>query len=607
MDINANKRESVFVAFMKIFSRLPVKYKRQFWLLLIYMILASLVATVSAGMIALFAAAFTSSDQIMTSAYYLMVRDFVGLDFLYTPKGMMVSLSILMIVFVGLKNVLDCVLFYLLARYGAGIEAHFGVVMFNGFIHMPYEWHLNRNSADLILATQWRSYVGQSFFNVSLKAINDVFVVLFLISAVFLASPLIALVVFTISGLTAFLIYSKIHRLQEIQAEKCVVYGQSINRQVTKGIHGIKDVKVSGQTSFIDDFETDAFDVARIRGMRSFYGRLPIGLLETIGFAILSVSIIVMLFFTGASNLEITAVISLLIVAAWRILPATSRIMSGFIAIRNIIPFVRRTLEYIEEIDSKAVYPVGSKTGAMQPLEFKQVMQVREIHFTYQDRQVQVLHGINFHIQKGQTIGIVGCSGVGKSTLVDIVIGLLKPTQGAIFVDGVEITAQNRYSWFKKLSYVSQSPYICDGSIAENIAFGIAPDRIDREHVLECCRMAYMQDILALLPEGIDTVIGERGMRLSGGQRQRVAIARALYTNPELMIFDEATSSLDSKSENAIQETILSLKGNKTLIVIAHRLKTVENCDALVWLEDGRVKMFDTPQNVLCEYEESLR
>ncbi|MCD4781601.1 MAG: ABC transporter ATP-binding protein/permease [Candidatus Omnitrophica bacterium] len=599
--------QTFFFTLRQLFKRLQPIHKKQFGLLLIFMLFASFIATVSAGIIALFAAAFTAPDQIMNSKYFVMARDVFDVDFLYTPKGLMVLLSVLMVLFVGLKNILDCVLFYFLACYSAAIEAHFGVVLFNGFIHMPYEWHLNRNSADLILALQWRSYVGQSFFNVALKSINDVFVVLFLISAVFLASPFIALVVFMISGVTAFLIYRKIHRLQEMEAEKCLVYSQSINRQVTKGIHGIKDVKVSGQTSFIDDFETDAYDVARIRGMRSFYGRLPIGLLETIGFAILSISIIFMLFFTASSNLEITAVISLLIVAAWRILPATSRIMTGFIAIRNIIPFVKRIMEYIEDIESKAVYPAEPVTGVSDPLDFKRDIQVQDINFIYHDRQVHVLHDISFHIKKGQTVGIVGCSGVGKSTLVDIIIGLLIPNKGRIVVDGNEVTEHNRYTWLKKLSYVSQSPYICDGSIAENIAFGIVPDRIDRDHVLECCRMAYMQDILSMLPQGIDTVIGERGMRLSGGQRQRVAIARALYTNPELMIFDEATSSLDSKSENAIQETIASLKGNKTLLVIAHRLKTVENCDSLIWLEDGRVKMFDTPDNVLCQYEESLR
>lgn len=191
--------------------------------------------------------------------------------------------------------------------------------------------------------------------------------------------------------------------------------------------------------------------------------------------------------------------------------------------------------------------------------------------------------------------------------MVDIIIGLLEPNRGQIIIDGYELDDSKRYTWIKKLSYVPQSPYIFDGSIAENIAFGVEPSKIDRNFVLRCCEMAYMKDILNILPEGIDTIIGERGVRLSGGQRQRVAIARALYTKPELMIFDEATSSLDRKSEKAIQDTINALKGNKTLIIVAHRLKTVEKCDCLIWLEEGKVRMIDRPESVLCEYEESLK
>lgn len=605
-NITNTKRNSFISASREIFSRLPGKRRKQFWLLFVYMLFVSAVATVTVGAIALFVAAFAAPEKVLNSKYVLAAQDILKMDFLRSPKGIMIFLSCLMVFLVGIKNALQSLLIYWVARFGAIIEAHFGVILFKGFLHMPYQWHLNRNSADIILALQWRSYIGHSFINTVLTTLSDASLVLFLVLTLLFVDPYISIVVFMISGLTAYLIYSRIHHLQMREAEKCQEYALSINRQVTKGIHGIKDVKVSGQTSFLTNFQKDAYDFARIQGMRSFFCKLPIGLLETIGFAVLSGAIIFMFFFIKSSTIEITATISLLVVAAWRILPATSRIMGGFIALRDILPYIRVEMDYIRDIESNAVYTPMLDGDSSGDLSFENDIQIKDIHFAYQGRKNYVLEDINFQIKKGQTIGIVGCSGVGKSTLIDIIIGLLTPDRGQIMVDGYKLDIPHHYSWMKKLSYVPQSPYIFDGSIAENIAFGVDVQEIDKDFVLECCRMAYMQDILDILPEGIDTIIGERGVRLSGGQRQRVAIARALYTRPELMIFDEATSSLDRKSERAIQETIGALRGSKTLIIVAHRLKTVEQCDLIIWLEEGKVKLVDRPENVLCEYEESL-
>ena len=226
--------------------------------------------------------------------------------------------------------------------------------------------------------------------------------------------------------------------------------------------------------------------------------------------------------------------------------------------------------------------------------------------FNYKARRANVLNDISFLIKKGQTIGFIGISGAGKSTLVDILIGLLVPSKGKVFIDGSELDDMGRQAWMKTVGYVPQSPYIYDGTLAGNVAFGLRDSEIDRELVLDCCHRASLHDVLAELPDGIDTPIGERGVRLSGGQQQRVVIARALYPRPEVMIFDEATSSLDAKSEKGIQDTIYGLRGKQTLIIIAHRLTTVKDCDLLFWIEDGRIKMADTADKVLNEYEKAI-
>lgn len=600
------KTKKVAYLLREVFLRLPAKLKRQFGLILAYTVFSSIVATVAAVSIALFAAAFSSQENIPGIKYVMAVQESLNIELFNGPRGGMIILSLLMVTLTGIKNVLDSLLYYLTARYGASVETYFGMTLFRGFIHMPYQWHLNRNSADIILALEWRGYIGQSLFNAALKTMNDVFLVFFLLLAVFVANPYLSIIIFLMAGLIGSVIYCKIHHVQDRQAQRSKEYNISIYRQLMKGIQGIKDVKVSGKISFLLDFERDAYQASYIQGMKSFFVKIPTGLLETVGCLLLAVSVVFMLYFTKSSLAEITTLISLLVVAAWRVLPAINRIMSGFLTIRGLLPYIDAEIDYMNDIQANAVYPPEMDSSSTS-ITFQNEIQINDVGFVYQNRDKCVLENIHFHIKKGQTVGIVGRSGEGKSTLVDILIGLLEPTKGQIVIDGNILDGTNKFAWMKKLSYVSQSPYIFDGTVAENIAYGLRTSEIDRDLVWECCRMAYIKDIVEELPQGIDTLIGERGVRLSGGQRQRVAIARALYTRPELMIFDEATSSLDTKSENAIHETIAGLKGTKTLIIVAHRLKTVEGCDMLVWLKDGRVQRMGPPRNVLLEYEESLK
>jgi ATP-binding cassette, subfamily B, bacterial PglK len=604
--VNKRKTRSFINVFSDIYGRFPGNRKKQFWLVFIYIVFVSAIATITTGSIALFAVSFSSPERVLNSKYIVTAHGILQMEFLTSPKGIMIFLSALMVFLVGMKNVLESIQLYLVARFGAAMEAYFGTVLLKGFIHMPYQWHLNRNSADLILAVQWRSYIGHYFINSVLTIMSAISLTLFLVVVLLLVNPYMSIIVLVLSGITAYLIYKKVHHLQEREAWKCKEYDISINRQVTKGIHGIKDVKVSGQTSFITHFEKAAYHYSRIQGMRNVFGKIPKALLETIGFAMLSGTAVFMLFFAKSSSVEVTGFIGLLIVAAWRILPATNTIMTLFLSIRNNLPYIRVEMGHINDIEQHAVYPPSLDNNLFESLAFENEIRLKNIHFAYQNRKESVLTDINLCIKKGQTVGVVGCSGVGKSTLVDITIGLLNPDKGQVVIDGYPLDISNYYAWMKKLSYVPQSPYIFDGSIAENIAFGVEVSEIDMDFVLECSRMAYMQDVLDILPQGIDTLIGERGVRLSGGQRQRVAIARALYTRPELMIFDEATSSLDMKSERAIQSTIGTLRGSKTLIIVAHRLKTVEQCDLVIWLEAGKVRLVDRPEKVLCEYEESL-
>jgi ABC-type multidrug transport system fused ATPase/permease subunit len=280
-----------------------------------------------------------------------------------------------------------------------------------------------------------------------------------------------------------------------------------------------------------------------------------------------------------------------------------NRILGGLTQLRALLPYVYNGFKYMHEIDQQSVDETKPKNPDTQ-LNFQRELKLERVSFKYQNNQSEVLKNISFCVRKGQTVGVIGHSGAGKSTLVDVIIGLLPPTEGNIHIDKTILTSANRHYWTQNIGYVSQTPYIYDGTIAENIAFGINSEKIDRQRVLECCELAAMGDFLKNSPNSIDTRIGERGVKLSGGQRQRVAIARALYNQPDVLIFDEATSSLDTVTEKSIQKTIYSLKGKKTLIIIAHRLSTVEDCDTIVCLEDGFIKYIGEPAEVLSRYEQ---
>ena len=595
---------SLFKIFKTIVKQLPTRRRVQFGVFFAITLVVALLETVALGAIAFFASAVSAPEAVLNSKYIVTIREIFKIDFLNTTAGLIITLSVIVVLLVTIKNSFQALVTYWVSYFSALLEVFWGEKLLNGFLHLPYKWHLTRNTADLVLAVQWRLYLGRNFITPCLQILNDTLIVSFMLIALLIVQPLISLLVIVVLGGTGFLIFTYVrHKLDKV-ATLCTIYDQSINKQVTKAIHGIKDVKISAQESaFLNNFKQEAYPYAKIFGLQQFLSRTPALALEATGFMMLTVSICLMLFWLEASPVVVTGTIALLAVTAWRVLPAITRILASITMIRNALPYIKTELDYLEIIDRHAADYSPGTPEKQEQVSFEKNITFTEVCFGYQNKAVEVIKNANFTIKKGQTVGIIGPSGAGKSTLVDILIGLLPPTGGQVLIDGKNLNTGLRAAWIQKVGYVPQSPYIYDGTLAENVAFGYQDDKIDRNRVLAVCNMAAMQDFMGDLPNGIDTEIGERGVRLSGGQRQRVAVARALYLNPQVMIFDEATSSLDTKSEKAIQDTIYSLKGKQTLIIIAHRLSTVKECDFLIWIEKGSIKMIGSPQAVLAEYE----
>ena len=588
----------------RLFRILPNRMKIMLGILLSGMILKAITETAAMGLIAFFAAALSRPDEIVNSTYVLFVRNRFGLEFLSTVKGFIIAFCIIIVVVVAFKNLFKGYLTFLLGRYSATLEAFLGESLISGFLKMPYHWYISQNSADLVYAIEIRKQVGRSFINCVLRLSSDFLLIFIMIMGLLLMQPLVSLLVLFVLGGSGLLIYTNIRKIIDRIANNCQNYERKINKDCTKAIHGIKDVKIfAKEDAFIHESHKNLSNFSKHYGWYKFFELSPSVILETVGFIMLTGSICLMMFGLNASPVNVTGTIALLAVAAWKCLPAMERILGGSAEIRYSLPFISTILSYLDEIRDNP-HNNGTPTDA---ISFTKELVIDCLYYQFPKREMDVLRAINIRLKTGETIGIIGPSGSGKSTLVDIITGLLEPVKGRILIDGVELNHKNAKGWRKKIGYVSQSPFIYDGTLAENVAFGVAPADIDREKIKECCSMAYMDEFLYDLPKGVDTEIGERGIRLSGGQRQRVAIARALYTSPSVMIFDEATSSLDTKSEAEIKKTIYSLREEKTLIIIAHRLTTVEDCDCIFWIEKGKIKCSGPPEEVIPLYQQSKK
>ncbi|CAN2048413.1 ATP-binding cassette, subfamily C, bacterial [Candidatus Magnetomoraceae bacterium gMMP-1] len=565
------------------------------------MVCLSVLETVVLGAIAFFASAISDPEKVLKYTYIVLLRQWIHFDFLTNTRDFIIFISFLVVFLVVLKNIFQAWVNYWSIRYSAVIEGIFGEKLLRGFLNMPYEWHLLRNSADLILVVaNWRAFIGRRTIYAFLQILTDILLVGFMLIALLVVQPFISLLVIIILGGASFFIFTSLRKILDKIAVKSRRYELNINQHATKAIHGFKDVKISGRQSvFLNYYKRDIYNFAKLQGIQQVATGSSVWILESVGFFMISASICIMLFFLDSSTARVSGTITLLAVTAWRVLPALNRILSKIASIRNGLPYVEQILKYCREIEAN---DIESYEFINNKIIFQNNIHIENVSFAYQNCDTFTLKNIELTFQKGTTVGIIGSSGAGKSTFVDIITGLLSPTEGRVLIDEQVLDNSLRVAWVRNIGYVSQSPYIFDGTIAENVAFGFDNSKIDRDRIQKCCSMAAMDDFIKELPKGIDTSIGERGVRMSGGQQQRVAIARALYQEPSVMIFDEATSSLDTRNEKAIQETIYSFKGKQTLIIIAHRLTTVESCDIIIQLEKGRIKKMGLPSEVLPNY-----
>jgi ATP-binding cassette subfamily C protein len=474
---------------------------------------------------------------------------------------------------------------YVRIRYAYSFSQWIRGQLMRSYAMRPYGYFLHRNSA----ALSQRIQDIHSFTINVLLPLGEILTRLVLISmlaaTVFYVQPFVAVGAVVLLGgfyLLAFLwIRPRTRKIGRVIQKHNVGFWKNTNQF----LHAIKTVFVHGKTRyFIEKAIQHSAETTKYQSLIPIYGNGPRYLIEPIAYGGL-VAIVVVLALQGKPFSDILPNLMVMAMAGYRLLPSLQLLFGQLVAVAANNYTLVQLEEEILEIEHESAGVTSDAASVIGKLAFNEGISLESLSYRYPESENDVIKGLSLMIEKNESIGIAGPSGSGKSTLVDLILGLHAPTSGALKVDGVPITRENISSWRSMIGYVPQEIYLLDDTIAANIAFGIDPQNIDSKALEEAARGAHILDFILSLPEGFDTVVGERGVRLSGGQRQRIGVARALYHGPDVLVLDEATSALDHDTEKAVMETITLLKGKLTIIIIAHRLSTLEHCSRVLRME----------------------
>jgi ATP-binding cassette, subfamily B, bacterial PglK len=523
-----------------------------------------------------------------------IIADYAGTFGIVTHNEFVIaSAGVLIIVYI-IKNLYMAWQTKLQIDFAMKNQIYYAGQLLAGYLNKPYLYHLDHNSMTLLRNVN--AGAGTVFTGILVPTLT-----LFteIITALMIWSMLIVVDAFTavvVAGILGAMMYSIIKMFRRKITKQGIIQNECNaiqSKWLNQGLGAIKETKVLRREAFFNNKFNKAYaDFGNANCKFNFINQIPRMFIETIVVSGLLLLIITKLLW-GNAPMDIVPLLGVLALAAFRLMPSANRIVNLSNSIKFQMPLFDEI--YDELIDIKQRQIDGSEIllpNDDKKMKFDDELVIAHLGFQYPEGNEEVLRDVSFAVPKGSFVGIVGQSGAGKTTFVDILLGLLNPTSGRICADGVDIYSDIR-AWQANLAYVPQSIYLIDGTIRENIALGIAEEEMDDAKIERVLQMAELHDFVEDLPNGIYTTVGERGVKLSGGQRQRIGIARALYYEPEVLILDEATSALDNETEKSITATILKLKGQITIIAIAHRVSTLVDCDFKIKFEDGRVKRTD--------------
>lgn len=562
-----------------IFSK---RQKIKLFFLLIIVIIGSILEMVGVTAILPFVEVATNPDIIFEKKYLLFIYDILNIN---NVNIFMAVLAIGLTIVYVVKNIYLVMMNSLIFRFTYNNQRRLANRLLKSYVRQPYTFFLQSNSAELIRNL---NQDVQMFFDTvlsSLFLLNEGVVCLLLVCVLMITDKSITIGVAVILVFSVFVILKAFKKNLEMRGREVRDSRAGIDLWLLQTFGGIKEAKIYEREGFfLSKFDKHYHQFAESHRKNQVLAYLPKPFMETlcIGSVLFVIAIKLL---RGTAPEYFVATISVFAIAAFRLLPSFNRMSSYASRVMFNSPSVDAIysdLKSIEELDDKK-----DSTISEDKIPFDSKVEIRNVTFKYEGAEQAVLEDVSFDIPKNKSIAFIGTSGAGKTTMADLILGVITPNAGDILIDGLSII-KYRKGWHEKLGYVPQTIYLMDDSIRNNIVFG-AEEAINEKKLLKAVRGAQLEEFVRELPDGLETVIGESGVRLSGGQRQRIGIARALYNDPEILVLDEATSALDNDTETAVMDAIDNLAGKKTLIIIAHRLSTIKNCDYIYEVGDKKV------------------
>ena len=570
------------------------KQKVQFAGLLFLGIGCAIMQTFGVSAILPFVQAILAPEQIMGNRYIKPILD----KFCITDANFVIIMMGIGIILVYLiKNIFLVVANYIQTKFRCHFHENISTRLLNSYLRRPYSYFITTTSSAILQTIQNDSNSIYDIMNTLYQLVAEGFTIILLGILLAYSDLFMAVGVIAICALCFVLVTVGFKRNLAKQGRISREAKEQQYKYLYQPIMGNKDIKVMQRSDFfVKHFKDATQKVTKATIVYSIITSLPEKIIETVCVAGI-IGIVCIRLQMGVDVMTFVPQLSVFAVAAFRILPSISK-CAGYLqtlvfyrpsmdaAYNDMVAF-NEYEEKFREYYALEQKRLENKLVLSDTIEFKEKLVIDNINWKYDSSEDMVIKHLSLTINKGEAIAFIGASGAGKTTLADIILGLLKPSSGSIYMDGIDIFAIP-IAWSKIIGYVPQSVFLIDDTIRANVTFGLAPDEISEEAVWEALEKAQVKDYVEKLPEGLDTMVGERGIRFSGGQKQRIAIARALYHDPDILVLDEATSALDGKTENALMEAIDHLHGTKTLIIIAHRLSTIRTCDRIYEIKNGQ-------------------
>jgi len=564
----------------KLSSLLEKKQKAGLIFIFILMFVGMVFESLGIALILPLLTAITQPNAIDVYPVVSEISSFVGVT---TQKQLIIGSLVAIIIVYFVKAVFLLYSGWVQGKFTAGLKVNISQRLFTTYMRQPYVFHLQRNSAQLI-----RNVTDEVFELVLsvasvMSLLSELLIILGIGTMLFIVEP-VGLISIIITVTIFGSLFYMLTRGRTLELGKQRQFHEfQVLQHLQQGIGGFKDATLLGrEENFIQQYVRHSSASARVGVVYGVLMALPRHMFELLAIMILSIFIFVLLFILDKEVGVIIPSLGVFVMAAFRIMPSANKILSNIQGLRYSLPVINRIYDEMLLPIEKGVNNKKYQTKLINNI------QVKNVDFQYSESSDSAIHAVDITISDGSVVGFIGPSGSGKSTLINMILGLLEPTKGQVLVNEVDIQ-NNMRSWQDRIGYVPQSIYLTDDTLKNNVAFGIPEGEIDIQSVNDAIFQSQLKEFVEDLPQGIETMVGENGVRLSGGQRQRIGIARALYHNPSVLVLDEATSALDSVTESEVMDTIELLHGNKTIIIIAHRMSTLKNCDRIYKLKNGTI------------------